>query len=83
MHCRPAMASTPKYLAPYIFRVAISNRRILRVEDGRVPIRVQRLLMCHRLSHHRSPSSAARPVARPQRVIPDYVKDYVPLNAFM
>jgi Putative transposase len=25
-----------KYLAPYIFRVAISNRRILRLEDGRV-----------------------------------------------
>jgi len=25
----------PKYLAPYIFRVAISSRRILRVEDGR------------------------------------------------
>jgi len=25
----------PKYLAPYIFRVAISNRRILKVEDGR------------------------------------------------
>jgi len=55
----------PKYLAPYIFRVAISNRRILKVEDGRVPIRVQRRLTRHRLSHHRSPSSAARPVARP------------------
>lgn len=25
-----------KYLAPYIFRVAISNRRILKLEDGRV-----------------------------------------------
>lgn len=25
-----------KYLAPYIFRVAISNRRILKVEDGQV-----------------------------------------------
>jgi len=55
----------PKYLAPYIFRVAISNRRILRVEGGRVPIRAQRLLTRHGLSHHRSPSSAARPVARP------------------
>jgi len=32
---RPAMASTPKYLASYIFRVAISNRRILKVEGGR------------------------------------------------
>jgi len=29
----------PKYLAPYIFRVAISNRRILKVEDGRVTFR--------------------------------------------
>lgn len=26
-----------KYLAPYIFRVAISNRRILKVADGQVP----------------------------------------------
>ena len=32
---RPAMASTPKYLASNIFRVAISNRRILKVEGGR------------------------------------------------
>jgi hypothetical protein len=30
-----------------------------------IPIRVQRLLTRHRLSHHRSPPSAARPVARP------------------
>lgn len=28
-----------KYLAPYIFRVAISNRRILKLEDGRVTFR--------------------------------------------
>jgi len=54
-----------KYLAPYIFRVAISNRRILRVEGGRVPIRAQRRLTRHPPSHHRSPSSAALPVARP------------------
>jgi hypothetical protein len=28
-----------KYLAPYIFRVAISNRRILKLDDGRVTFR--------------------------------------------
>jgi hypothetical protein len=28
-----------KYLAPYIFRVAISNRRILKLEDGQVTFR--------------------------------------------
>ena len=28
-----------KYLAPYIFRVAISNRRILELEDGQVTFR--------------------------------------------
>jgi hypothetical protein len=28
-----------KYLAPYIFRVAISNRRILKLEDGKVTFR--------------------------------------------
>jgi len=37
VHCQPAGdgLNALKYLAPYIFRVAISNRRILRVEDGR------------------------------------------------
>ncbi|HEX9092043.1 MAG TPA: transposase, partial [Anaerolineales bacterium] len=30
-----------KYLAPYIFRVAISNRRILKLEDERVTFRYQ------------------------------------------
>ena len=36
MHCQPAGDGlNAKYLAPYIFRVAISNRRILRVEGGR------------------------------------------------
>ena len=30
-----------KYLAPYIFRVAISNRRILKQEDGQVTFRYQ------------------------------------------
>ena len=40
-------------------------QRILRVEDGWVPIRAQRLLTRHPPLHHRSPSSAARPVARP------------------
>jgi site-specific recombinase XerD len=41
LHCQPAGNgfNALKYLAPYIFRVAISNRRILNVEDGRVPIR--------------------------------------------
>ncbi|NCF64851.1 MAG: hypothetical protein GWP61_02685 [Chloroflexi bacterium] len=28
-----------KYLAPYIFRVAISNSRILKLEDGQVTFR--------------------------------------------
>jgi hypothetical protein len=37
VHCQPAGNgfNALKYLAPYIFRVATSNRRILRVEDGR------------------------------------------------
>ena len=41
VHCQPVGngLNALKYLAPYIFRVAISNRRILNVEDGRVPIR--------------------------------------------
>ena len=30
-----------KYLAPYIFRVAISNNRILKLEDGQVTFRYQ------------------------------------------
>jgi hypothetical protein len=31
--------SALKYLAPYIFRVAISNNRILKLEDGKVTFR--------------------------------------------
>jgi hypothetical protein len=41
VHCQPVgngMAAL-KYLAPYIFRVAISNNRILKLEDGRVTFR--------------------------------------------
>ena len=41
VHCQPVgngMAAL-KYLAPYIFRVAISNKRILRLENGCVTFR--------------------------------------------
>ncbi|MCG3157226.1 MAG: hypothetical protein DKINENOH_03858 [bacterium] len=36
--CRPVGSGERalKYLAPYIFRVAISNRRLLRLENGNV-----------------------------------------------
>jgi len=37
-----------KYLAPYVFKVAISNSRILKVEDRTVFIRYQKP-HCHRL----------------------------------
>jgi hypothetical protein len=38
VHCQPVGdgLSAIKYLAPYIFRVAISNKRILKLTDGRV-----------------------------------------------
>lgn len=38
VHCQPVGSGRPafKYLAPYVFRVAISNRRILKLEDGKV-----------------------------------------------
>jgi hypothetical protein len=38
VHCQPVGngAAALKYLAPYIFRVAISNKRILRLENGAV-----------------------------------------------
>src|SRR5262245_15960869 len=38
VHCQPVGTGEAafKYLAPYIFRVAISNNRILKLEDGRV-----------------------------------------------
>lgn len=38
MHCKPVgtAAQALQYLAPYIFRVAISNNRILTLEDGQV-----------------------------------------------
>jgi hypothetical protein len=41
VHCQPVGngVRTLKYLAPYIFRVAISNNRILKLEDGRVTFR--------------------------------------------
>lgn len=36
VHCKPVGSgqATLKYLAPYIFRVAISNHRILKIENG-------------------------------------------------
>lgn len=41
VHCKPVGdgRTALKYLAPYIFRVAISNRRILKVKDGNVTFR--------------------------------------------
>ena len=38
VHCQPVGDGAPalKYLAPYVFRVAISNRRILKLENGQV-----------------------------------------------
>ncbi len=41
MHCQPVGngLSALKYLAPYIFRVAISNKRIMKLTDGKVTFR--------------------------------------------
>ena len=41
VHCEPVGSgwNALKYLAPYIFRVAISNNRILKLEDDRVTFR--------------------------------------------
>jgi hypothetical protein len=41
VHCKPVGDGRPalKYLAPYIFRVAISNNRILKVAEGKVTFR--------------------------------------------
>ena len=41
VHCKSVGdgCAALKYLAPYIFRVAISNNRILKMEDGRVTFR--------------------------------------------
>jgi len=41
VHCQPVGTGEAalKYLAPYIFRVALSNRRILKLEDGQVTFR--------------------------------------------
>jgi hypothetical protein len=41
VHCQPVGSGLPavKYLAPYIFRVAISNHRILKADDGKVTFR--------------------------------------------
>ena len=35
-------ASTVKYLAPYVFKVAITNSRIVKVEDGKVTFRYKK-----------------------------------------
>lgn len=41
VHCKPVGngVAALKYLAPYIFRVAISNKRILRIDDDKVTFR--------------------------------------------
>jgi len=43
VHCQPVGTdvNAVKYLAPYIFRVAISNRRIVKMDDGKVTFRYQ------------------------------------------
>lgn len=44
VHCQPAIAGPDKilqYLARYVYRVAISNSRILAIDDGRVTFRYQ------------------------------------------
>jgi len=43
VHCQPVGSGVTalKYLAPYIFRVAISNGRILKLVDGQVTFRYQ------------------------------------------
>ena len=43
-HCKPVGKGEGalKYLAPYIFRVAISNRRILKIADGKVTFRYRK-----------------------------------------
>lgn len=41
VHCQPVGSGKAalKYLAPYIFRVALSNKRILKLQDGQVTFR--------------------------------------------
>lgn len=41
VHCQPVGTGQAalKYLAPYVFRVALSNRRILKCQDGQVTFR--------------------------------------------
>lgn len=41
VHCQPVGtgANAVKYLAPYVFRVAISNRRIIKMAEGKVTFR--------------------------------------------
>jgi hypothetical protein len=41
VHCKPVGngETALKYLAPYVFRVAISNKRIVKLEDGQVTYR--------------------------------------------
>jgi predicted RNA-binding Zn-ribbon protein involved in translation (DUF1610 family) len=43
VHCEPAGSGQAvlKYLAPYLFRVALSNNRILKLENGQVTFRYQ------------------------------------------
>jgi hypothetical protein len=43
VHCEPVGSGQAalKYLAPYVFRVALSNHRILRLQDGQVTFRYQ------------------------------------------
>jgi Putative transposase len=43
VHCEPAGSGQAvlKYLAPYVFRVALSNNRILKLENGQVTFRYQ------------------------------------------
>jgi hypothetical protein len=42
-----------KYLAPYVFRAAISNSRIVKVEDHKVFLPVKKTACVHRFRVHR------------------------------
>jgi hypothetical protein len=54
-----------KYLAPYIFRVAISNRRILALEDGQVTFSYKDSATDQILDHSRRGVYLPLPSARP------------------
>jgi len=61
VHCEPVGTGLGalKYLAPYIFRVAISNNRILKLENDRVTFRYRDTeTKAERFAHWRLKSSS-------------------------